>query len=70
MQFVGDPVALVIADNRYVAEDAVDLVDVDYDPLPAVVDFRKAAAAPTRARARRLPGQRRGRHGRPRRRTS
>lgn len=42
VKFVGDPVALVIADSRYVAEDAVDLVEVDYDPLPAVADFRKA----------------------------
>ncbi|MET4429198.1 xanthine dehydrogenase family protein molybdopterin-binding subunit [Mycolicibacterium sp. 624] len=42
VKFVGDPVALVIADSRYVAEDAVDLVDVDYEPLPAIADFRKA----------------------------
>lgn len=42
VKFVGDPVALVIADSRYLAEDAVDLVDVDYEPLPAVADFRKA----------------------------
>ncbi len=42
VKFVGDPVALVVADSRYLAEDAVDLVDVDYDPLPAVADFREA----------------------------
>ena len=42
VKFVGDPVALVVADSRYIAEDAVDLVDVDYEPLPAVADFRKA----------------------------
>lgn len=42
VKFVGDPVALVVADSRYVAEDAVDLVDVDYTPLPAVADFRRA----------------------------
>lgn len=42
VKFVGDPVALVIAESRYVAEDAVDLVDVDYQPLPAVADFRRA----------------------------
>lgn len=41
-KFVGDPVALVVADSRYVAEDAVDLVEVDYEPLPAVADFRRA----------------------------
>src|SRR5205823_11534263 len=38
-RFVGDPVALVVAESRYVAEDAVDLVDVDYEPLPPVVDY-------------------------------
>lgn len=36
--YVGDPLALIIAENRYVAADALDLVQVDYDPLPAVVD--------------------------------
>jgi len=41
-KFVGDPVALVVADTRYLAEDAVELVDVDYEPLPAVADFTKA----------------------------
>ena len=39
VRFVGDPVALVIAESRYVAEDAAELVDVDYEPLPAVVDY-------------------------------
>ena len=38
-KFVGDPVALVVAESRYIAEDAVELVDVDYEPLPAVADF-------------------------------
>ncbi|MBJ7339727.1 xanthine dehydrogenase family protein molybdopterin-binding subunit [Mycolicibacterium sp.] len=42
VKFVGDPVALVVAVSRYVAEDAVDLVDVDYEPLPAIADFRTA----------------------------
>src|SRR5438552_5033792 len=41
-RFVGDPVALVVAESRYVAEDAVDLVDVDYEPLPPVVDYVNA----------------------------
>lgn len=41
-KFVGDPVAIVVADSRRLAEDAVDLVDVSYEPLPAVADFRKA----------------------------
>ena len=42
-RFVGDPVALVLADSRYLAEDAVDLVRVDYEPLPAAVDYTVAA---------------------------
>ncbi|MBL7494951.1 xanthine dehydrogenase family protein [Frankia sp. CNm7] len=41
-RFVGDPVALVIADSRYLAEDAVELVDVDYEPLPAIADYLQA----------------------------
>jgi aerobic carbon-monoxide dehydrogenase large subunit len=43
VRFVGDPVALVVAESRYVAEDAADLVEVDYDPLPPVVDYATAA---------------------------
>jgi carbon-monoxide dehydrogenase large subunit len=39
---VGEPVAIVVADDRYIAEDAVALVAVDYDPLPAAVDCRAA----------------------------
>lgn len=42
VRFVGDIVAAVIADDRYVAEDGVDLVEVEYEPLPAVVDPEKA----------------------------
>ena len=43
--YVGQTIAVVIADNRYVAEDAAALVDVDYDVLPAISDL-KAALAP------------------------
>jgi len=43
-RFVGEPVAVVVARDRYVAEDAVDRVRVDYEPLPAVVDPEKALA--------------------------
>jgi carbon-monoxide dehydrogenase large subunit len=39
VRFAGDPVALVIADTLYLAEDAAELVDVDYDPRPPVVDY-------------------------------
>jgi carbon-monoxide dehydrogenase large subunit len=44
-KFVGDPVALIVAESRYVAEDALELVDVDYEPLPALTDFTRAQAA-------------------------
>ncbi|HEV2341877.1 MAG TPA: xanthine dehydrogenase family protein molybdopterin-binding subunit [Candidatus Acidoferrales bacterium] len=44
VRFVGEPVAIVVANDRYAARDAVDLVEVDYDPLPAVVDPEKAIA--------------------------
>jgi carbon-monoxide dehydrogenase large subunit len=40
--FVGHPVAVVVATDRYVAADGVDLIEVDYDPLPAVADPEKA----------------------------
>ena len=40
--FVGEAVAVVIAESRYVAEDAAALVVVDYEPLPAVSDCRQA----------------------------
>src|SRR5262249_33506138 len=39
VRFVGDPVALVVADDRYIAEDGAELVVVDYEPLPPVVDY-------------------------------
>ena len=42
VRFVGEPVAVVVADDRYLAEDALDLIEVDYDPLPAVVDIEEA----------------------------
>ena len=42
VRFVGDLVALVVAEDRYIAEDAADLVDVEYDPLTAVVDYATA----------------------------
>jgi len=40
----GEPVALVIAESRYVAEDALADIVVDYEPLPAVVDLERALA--------------------------
>jgi carbon-monoxide dehydrogenase large subunit len=44
VRYVGDCLAVVVAENRYQAQDALDLIDVDYEPLPAVVDPQKAAA--------------------------
>jgi carbon-monoxide dehydrogenase large subunit len=38
VRFVGEPIAVVITDERYQGEDAAELVFVDYEPLPAVVD--------------------------------
>ena len=42
VRFVGDPVAVVVASDRYAARDAADAIVVDYEPLPAVVDPEKA----------------------------
>jgi len=44
-RYAGEPVAVVVARDRYLAEDAAELVDVDYEPLDAVVDPRAAAEA-------------------------
>ena len=43
--FVGHPVAVVVAKDRYAAQDAADLVEIDYEPLPAIADPEKALAA-------------------------
>src|SRR6184192_1807346 len=42
--FVGHPVAVVVARDRYLARDAADLIEVDYEALPAVADPEKALA--------------------------
>ena len=46
VRFVGDPVALVVAEDRYVAEDALELIDIEYEPLTPVVDYEHAASSP------------------------
>jgi carbon-monoxide dehydrogenase large subunit len=43
--FQGDPVAVVVAETRYGASDAAQLVQVDWEPLPAVMDLEKALEA-------------------------
>ena len=42
VRFIGEPVAVVVAETRGQAVDAAELVDVDFDPLDAVVDMTKA----------------------------
>jgi carbon-monoxide dehydrogenase large subunit len=43
VRYVGDAVAVVVAESDYQAYDALELIDVDYDALPAIVDPQKAA---------------------------
>ena len=43
--YVGQPVAIVVAEEVYLARDAMDLIQVDYEPLPSVVDPLGALAA-------------------------
>lgn len=42
VRHIGDPIAVVIAENRYIAEDALEDIVVDYEPLEAVVDLERA----------------------------
>jgi len=42
LRHVGEPIAMVVAESRYVAEDALDDIVVEADPLPAVVDLEAA----------------------------
>ena len=48
VRYVGEAVAVVVARDRYTAADALNAIDVDYDPLPPVLDIRTAldAASP------------------------
>jgi 2-furoyl-CoA dehydrogenase large subunit len=43
VRYVGEPVAVVVARDRYVAEDALELIEVDYEPLEPVLDLETAA---------------------------
>jgi carbon-monoxide dehydrogenase large subunit len=40
VRYVGDPIAVIVAENRYIAEDALDLIEVEYASLGAVTDAR------------------------------
>ena len=43
-RYVGEPIVMVIAESRYIAEDALDDIDVDYEPLPVASDMEVALA--------------------------
>jgi aerobic carbon-monoxide dehydrogenase large subunit len=43
--YLGEPIAVVIAEDRYVARDALDLIEADYEALPVVTDPEKALSA-------------------------
>ncbi|MBV9205423.1 MAG: xanthine dehydrogenase family protein molybdopterin-binding subunit [Actinobacteria bacterium] len=45
VRYVGEPLAVVVTEHRYQGEDAADLVDVDYDLVPPVVDMAEALSA-------------------------
>lgn len=45
VRFVGEPVAVVVAESRALAEDAAELIQVDYEPLPTVMDVEEATHA-------------------------
>ena len=55
----GEAVAVVVAEDRYIAEDACDLIDVVYEPLPAVLDPFAASDEDAPLRARRAGDERR-----------
>jgi carbon-monoxide dehydrogenase large subunit len=61
VRYVGELVAFVVADDRYVAEDAAALVDVEYEPWPAVTDLLAARAEGSPLVHADVPGNRAGR---------
>ena len=44
VRYVGEPIAIVAADTRAIAEDAIELIEVDYEPLPAAASIEDAVA--------------------------
>src|SRR5437879_4367066 len=42
VRFFGEPIAVVIAEDAYTARDAIDMIDVDSEPLPAAIDVESA----------------------------
>ena len=45
VRYVGEPLAVIVAESRYIAEDALDDIEVDLEILPAVVDIEKGLSA-------------------------
>ncbi len=45
VRFAGEPIVMVVAENRYIAEDALQDIEVDFDPLPVVSDLAAALEA-------------------------
>jgi carbon-monoxide dehydrogenase large subunit len=45
VRYVGEPIAFVVADSRYLAEDAAELIEIDWEPLPVAADVRRATEA-------------------------
>ena len=45
VRYVGEPVVGIVAESRYQAEDALELIDIDYEPLPVVIDPEQAMRA-------------------------
>jgi carbon-monoxide dehydrogenase large subunit len=45
VRYVGDPVAVVVAESRYLAEDAMEVIDAEYEPLEAVIGARQSMQA-------------------------
>lgn len=42
VRYVGDGVALIVAENKYIAQDALSLIEVEYEPLPSVANQKDA----------------------------
>jgi aerobic carbon-monoxide dehydrogenase large subunit len=56
VQFVGEELAVVIAESLTVAKDAAELVDIEYEPLPAVVGAERAVEAGAATLHKEVPG--------------
>ena len=55
VRYVGEAVAFVVADDRYIAEDALELIDIEYEPLPVVHNLDVASSSLVGVAAR-IPG--------------